>query len=99
MEDFVQRYVVGKHIAFPWVWSQKTIFVHNEKRAPGCVRIYHPWKENIAPENGWLEDIAPENGWLEDIAPENGWLEDIAPENGWLEDYFPFGEAYFQVLC
>ena len=23
----------------------------------------------------------------------------IAPENGWLEDYFPFGEAYFQVLC
>ncbi len=23
----------------------------------------------------------------------------LAPENGWLEDYFPFGEAYFQVLC
>jgi len=23
----------------------------------------------------------------------------IAPENGWLEDYFPFGKAYFQVLC
>ena len=22
-----------------------------------------------------------------------------APENGWLEDYFPFGMAYFQVLC
>ena len=23
----------------------------------------------------------------------------IAPENGWLEYYFPFGNAYFQVLC
>ena len=23
----------------------------------------------------------------------------IAPENGWLEDVFPFGKAYFQVLC
>ena len=23
----------------------------------------------------------------------------IAPENGWLEYYFPFGMAYFQVLC
>ena len=23
----------------------------------------------------------------------------IAPENGWLEDEFPFGMAYFQVLC
>ena len=23
----------------------------------------------------------------------------IAPENGWLEDAFPFGMAYFQVLC
>ena len=23
----------------------------------------------------------------------------MAPENGWLEDYFPFGMAYFQVLC
>ena len=26
-------------------------------------------------------------------------LTNIAPENGWLEDYFPFGKAYFQVLC
>ncbi len=24
---------------------------------------------------------------------------DIAPENQWLEDEFPFGMAYFQVLC
>ena len=23
----------------------------------------------------------------------------IAPENGWLEYQFPFGMAYFQVLC
>ena len=23
----------------------------------------------------------------------------IAPENGWLEDEFPFGMAYFQMLC
>ena len=23
----------------------------------------------------------------------------IAPENWWLEDYFPFGIAYYQVLC
>ena len=23
----------------------------------------------------------------------------IAPQNGWLEYYFPFGMAYFQVLC
>ena len=23
----------------------------------------------------------------------------IAPENQWLEDEFPFGMAYFQVLC
>ena len=23
----------------------------------------------------------------------------IAPENWWLEDEFPFGKAYFQVLC
>ena len=23
----------------------------------------------------------------------------FAPENGWLEDEFPFGMAYFQVLC
>ena len=23
----------------------------------------------------------------------------MAPENGWLEDKFPFGKAYFQVLC
>ena len=24
---------------------------------------------------------------------------DIAPENGWLEVDFPFGKAYFHVLC
>ena len=23
----------------------------------------------------------------------------IAPENGWLEYLFPFGMAFFQVLC
>ena len=23
----------------------------------------------------------------------------FAPENGWLEYQFPFGKAYFQVLC
>ena len=23
----------------------------------------------------------------------------IIPENGWLEEEFPFGMAYFQVLC
>ena len=23
----------------------------------------------------------------------------IAPENGWLEEYFPFGKAFWRVLC
>ena len=53
----------------------------------------HPCKSGFS----WKESHETEkmDTWSATTLPETN----IAPENGWLEDYFPFGEAYFQVLC
>ena len=51
--------------------------------------------------NSQLDDVlTPKNAWKVldsnySTLPETN----IAPENWWLEDYFPFGKAFFQVLC
>ena len=52
-------------------------------------------------------DTSPEKKWMarymesknEIVSSSTLPKTNIAPENGWLEDEFPFGMAYWKVLC